>query len=318
MDDRSGHRASRLATGQTDPAARRHQQPVSGRPTGAVGASTVPSTCQRCYLRCSTEQCWLTFAGGVEAGAGHIGAEEAMLGRRRRRVCRCRAPAVVEPGRHGLERPCACPPGPASTTASSGRGGTPRRPSVSRPRRGGGPQERLAFVRTRPYLVEIGPVRYIAHHVGFGIVKILCQGQLFTGGFNQKRRFVSNGDFEAGDADLADRSGFGLELDGRGLDRIWLDLNATVRGRKPGAHTETSNVAVGSSLNWNRPSPSVQTDPCCWFAPMSTVTEAPIRRSPVVAWRTTPSSILVRGPVMSVGSWPGGRSHSSKRHVAPT
>jgi hypothetical protein len=53
---RGGHGAPLLATGQADPAARRDLQPVSGRSTGAVTASTVPSTLQGYCLRFSTEQ----------------------------------------------------------------------------------------------------------------------------------------------------------------------------------------------------------------------------------------------------------------------
>jgi hypothetical protein len=53
---RGGHGAARLATGQTDPAARHDRQPVSRWAMGAVVASTVPATLTSCCLRFSTEQ----------------------------------------------------------------------------------------------------------------------------------------------------------------------------------------------------------------------------------------------------------------------
>jgi peptidoglycan/xylan/chitin deacetylase (PgdA/CDA1 family) len=53
---RGGHGAALLVPGQADFAARCDLQPVSGRPIGAVGAPTVPSTRQGGCLRFSTEQ----------------------------------------------------------------------------------------------------------------------------------------------------------------------------------------------------------------------------------------------------------------------
>jgi hypothetical protein len=60
---RGSYGARLLATGQADPAARHYLQPVSGRSTGTVGASHVPSALQGCCLRFSTEQGNLRFLG---------------------------------------------------------------------------------------------------------------------------------------------------------------------------------------------------------------------------------------------------------------